>query len=134
MVRIGPQAGRPPIATLMAALFVAGGLVITRAGLDRIPIGLCPLKSATGWPCMTCGSTRALGRLFALDLTGALSLNPLVALSALAVVLWGLVDAVLRVRGRALPLVLSGARLRIVGAVLGAAVLLNWAYLVAAGR
>jgi len=101
--------------------------------LDRIPITLCVFKGLTGLPCPTCGSTRALGRLFALDFAGALALNPFTTLLALAVAAWALADlASCRPAG---PRVgrppRLGAALRVGALVL---FLANWVYLVAAGR
>jgi hypothetical protein len=50
-----------------------------------VPPLLCPLKTATGLPCPTCGSTRALWALLAGDIPGAFRWNPAVAAgSALA--------------------------------------------------
>jgi hypothetical protein len=38
---------------------------------------LCLFKNVTGFPCPSCGSTRALLHILQGDLTGALSLNPI---------------------------------------------------------
>jgi len=46
------------------------------------PIGLCVFKALTGWPCVTCGGTRAIRALFAGHLAVALRENPLVVLVA----------------------------------------------------
>ena len=85
-------------------------------------------------PCPTCGGTRALGRLFALDLPGAFAMNPLVAAGALVLVPWAVADLALLTRGRALGAHVGprlGVVLRVAAVLL---VLANWAWLVAAGR
>ncbi len=93
---------------LVVALVVAGGIGLFH--LDHLPGTFCAFKAVTGIPCMTCGTTRAFGRLFALDLRGALLMNPLAALFALGLVPWGLADLALVPRGRALVLELSPGR------------------------
>jgi hypothetical protein len=83
---------------------------------------------------MTCGTTRALARLARLDLTGALAMNPLAALGTLALLPWAAADLALLPRGRALALELSPPAARVARIAAVAAVLANWAWLVAAGR
>ena len=119
---------------ILAACALAATAVVGVLHLDHLPFSLCVFKAVTGLPCMTCGTTRALGRLARLDLAGALAMNPLVAAGLLALVPWAAADLALLPSGRALSLHLSpaGARAARIAAV--AAVLLNWAWLVAAGR
>lgn len=103
-------------------------------GLDRIPLTLCVFKGLTGLPCPTCGSTRALGRLFGLDLAGALAMNPLTTVLAAVVAAWAVADVALLPRGVAVGVQASktaGFALR-VGALL--LFLANWVYLLAEGR
>lgn len=133
-MRLKATRGALPLGAILATIGAASSAAVGLLRLDALPWHLCLFKLATGWPCLTCGSTRALGRLFALDPAGALAMNPLAALVALVLIPWGLADAVLLSRGRALGLELSpsaalAARLLVV--TLAAA---NWAYLVAAGR
>ena len=61
-------------------------------------------------------------------------MNPLVALGLVALVPWGIADAVLALRGRALVLEVGPTlgRLLRVGAV--PLLLANWAYLIVVGR
>ena len=92
----------------------------------------CPMHEWTGWPCPTCGSTRALSALAAARMKDAIRFNPLVTLSVLALSAGGLM-APLWVRFRwPLPVVPAPwpARWRIALVVLVAA---NWAYLIALG-
>ncbi len=102
--------------------------------LDRLPFAICAFKAFTGLPCPTCGSTRAAAHLARLDLAGALALNPLATAAAAALVAWGLLDLVLMARGRALGLEVSPPVARVLRVAAVAALLANWAYLVAAGR
>jgi hypothetical protein len=130
--------GARPGGLALGAIFgpLAGALVVGVGllGLDRLPVSLCVFKVLTGWPCVSCGSTRVLARLFHLDLAGAVALNPLAALGVAAAVAWGLADVVLLARGRALTVEASPAAGRVLRWGALAAVLLNWGYLVAAGR
>lgn len=124
----------PPLGLIFGAIGGLAALVIGMLHLDRLPMALCYVKVLTGLPCPTCGSTRAVGRLFQLDFAGAFAMNPLTAASALVLGAWAVADLVLLPRRRALGLEISprtGTLLRIAAVV---AVALNWAYLLAAGR
>lgn len=119
-----------PVLPLVAGLFAAGALLVAWLHLDRLPVTFCVFKMMTGLPCMTCGTTRALGRLAGADLAGALAVNPLATFVLLALVLYGAVDLALWSRGRRLRLSWPSrakAALLVLG---GAALLVNWAYLI----
>jgi Protein of unknown function (DUF2752) len=123
-----------PLGLVFAATGVLATLAVGLLHLDRLPVSLCYVKTLSGLPCPTCGSTRALGRLFALDVPGAFAMNPLVTLAAFVLLAWALADLALVPSRRALALEVGpslGNALR-VGAV--AVIVANWAYLVAAGR
>lgn len=101
-------------------------LVARIAGLDSFPFRLCVLKLATGVSCPTCGGTRALARLGALDLSGAFALNPGVSSAWLLLVGW----AILRLAGLlpALSLPRPGWPSWLLKGLAVGALLLNWAY------
>ncbi|MDX2018160.1 MAG: DUF2752 domain-containing protein [Planctomycetota bacterium] len=113
---------RWPIA-LLALWSVSVGLIVilTPAG-QPLPV-TCLLRRATGLPCPTCGSTRAILALTRLDPAEALRLNPLVAalalLTPMLIALW-----VVFTRAKRPQLSATAITLAIVAA-LGA----NWAYL-----
>ena len=133
-VRLRARAGAPPLGAIFAGIGLIGGIAVSLLHLDRLPFALCVFKNLTGLPCPTCGSTRAIGRLFALDLAGALAMNPLATLGAGVVAAWALADLVLLPRGRALGIDVQprlASRLRIAALLV---FLLNWAYLLAARR
>lgn len=134
LVRVGARAGAPPLGAIFGGIGLGAAAVVWLLRLDRVPLTLCVFKGLTGLPCPTCGSTRTLGRLFALDFTGALAMNPLATLLAVVVAAWAVADLVLLPRRRALEVELApraGLVLR-VGAL--AVFLANWVYLIAAGR
>lgn len=92
-----PAPGRPGrLLTLdLRGLRVAGvASVATLAALPLVPghdVVTCPLRATTGVPCPFCGITRGVGRLFAGDISGALSLNPasvLLVFGAIALLLF----------------------------------------------
>lgn len=136
--RSGPQLRALPGALPLGGIF--GGLAVLACaatlllGLDRLGFTTCFFKLTTGLPCPTCGSTRALGRLAHLDLAGAFSMNPLATVGAVGLVLWALGDLVLLRQGRALRLCLPVPWRTPVRLLAGLALLLNWAFLLAAAR
>ena len=127
------RATAPPGA-LLACLGSVACFSVGVLHLDHLPMSLCVFKAVTGLPCLTCGSTRALGRLFALDPAGALSMNPLVTLCVVALLPWGAADLLLASRGRSLALDLSPGGRTALAVMAAVALVANWAYLLAAGR
>jgi hypothetical protein len=126
--------GGVPVGAILAACALASMAAVTLMHLARLPFSLCVFKAVTGLPCLSCGTTRALARLSHLDLAGALAMNPLVTLGVLGLVPWAAADLALLPRGRALSLDLSPGAARAARIAAVAAVLLNWVWLVAAGR
>lgn len=120
---------------LWLSVGLAGGLVALTAawGLLEWPRLLCPLKELTGWPCPTCGATRALFALLRGDVTAALAWNPAVVALAGLYTVFALYAIVTLAFG--LP------RLRVIASdadrgparwMVGAATLSNWLYLILA--
>jgi len=107
---------------------------ITRlSGLDHAGVSFCYFKALTGHACLTCGTTRAFGHLSRLDVPSAFAVQPLVTAGALALTIWGLLDAVLMTFGRRTLVRIEGRASRMGLAVVVALAALNWAYLLATG-
>lgn len=123
-----------PFFAVMAGVAASGIAGVSLLGLDRLSFGICLFKLATGLPCLSCGTTRALGHLAHGDLAGALLMNPLFATGALLLLVLGAAEAALLVRGRVLRAVVSDAQARAAWIALGVLALVNWAWLVADGR
>ena len=91
----------------------------------------CPFRELLGVPCLTCGSTRALVALARIDLGAAFGWNPFMAGAGILFIAGGIV---------ALGAALLGGEVRAPRATpflrvaLAAAIAVNWAFLVAAGR
>jgi Protein of unknown function (DUF2752) len=126
--------GGLPLGAILAGIALLAAVLVGLLHLDTLPFTVCFFKLATGWPCATCGSTRALGRLFHGDVAGAFGMNPLAAAGMLALLPWAAGDLALLTRGRALALELGPGAARAARVAAVAAVVANWAYLVAAGR
>ncbi len=134
ILRLRAPEGRLPLGAIFGAIGLVATVAVGLLHLDRLGFAVCFFKVGTGLPCPACGSTRALGRLFEMDLSGAFAMNPLATVAAFVLVPWAVADLVLLTRGRALdadvaPPVGRGLRIAVV-----VAVALNWAWLVAAGR
>jgi hypothetical protein len=128
LVRSGPPTMHEPGFAAVASSLLAAALVLP---IDAPPLSLfvCPVRAATGLPCLTCGCTHAFASFVRGQFLEALLASPLGALLALACTLHlGLTAA--RLCGLrwapAMPR-LAGARPRL---LVAGAVLANWAFLV----
>lgn len=134
MTGLSTRAGALPLGLIFGATGLAAATAVRVLQLDHLGFSICVFKALTGCPCLTCGTTRAVGRLAMGDLGGALSMNPLAAAAGLAVVPWAFADLVLLPRGQALELTLSPRAGRVARWATVVALLANWAFLIAAGR
>jgi hypothetical protein len=128
-----PQ-GALPLGAIFGGCAAVGCAAVGLLGLDHLGFTVCIFRLTTGLPCVTCGATRSLGRLFRHDLAGALLMNPLVAIGTLALLAWGLADLALLPTRRALRLGIAPAWQPTVRLVVVVLVLSNWAFLIATGR
>jgi len=132
-LRVEASERRWPAAPLiMGGLGLAGALVAL-LHLDHLPFSVCMFKMMTGLPCMTCGTTRALGQLAVLHPLGALRINPLATVVLCGLLVYASLDLVLLARRRALVLEVGDPGLRWLWILAGALVLVNWAYMIATG-
>ncbi len=133
-LRLRARAGATPLGMILGVLG-AGALLLARLfDPARLGFTVCVLKATTGVPCPTCGGTRALHHLAHFDFATALAMNPLVTLAALGLVPWALADLWLMRTGRALDLQADTRGARLIAACAGVALLVNWLYLLRAGR
>jgi hypothetical protein len=120
-----------PIAAAMAGL---AALAVRLLRLDHLPIPLCTFRALTGIPCMSCGATRAFGRLARLDWAGAWAFHPLATAVALGLAGWALLDLALAPWRRSLRLTCTRRELTYLvwsGVFL---MIVNWVYLVLVRR
>lgn len=115
---------------LVVAIFVA--VRLWPGGLTLLPV--CPWRALTGFPCPFCEGTHAFVALAEGQIGLAWRANPLVALSVLAIFLWGLVDLVGMLTGKRPQVLLSAKEKKWLFALLGALLLANWLYLILSSR
>jgi hypothetical protein len=116
------------LAVSVAAL--AGGAVWISLGLSW---SQCPFLAMTGWPCMTCGTTRASVAFLHGKFLEAFWWNPLAAVVLGALVVFDLyaVTVLVRRAPRVRLVEWTGRQRTIAWIVLIVAVLSNWVYLLA---
>ena len=122
---------QPPPLWAVAVVVVWLGSVLVFTGLNyamESDTNICVLKTTTGVPCPTCGSTRLSLNMFRGHVVSAFLQNPLMWCALLGAVVWLFVTFVLQIR---VSLALSPRGRRIFWAVLAALFLLNWAYVIA---
>lgn len=126
--------GAFPVGAVLALAGVLGASAVILLGTYRLSMIVCYFKLFTGFPCLTCGGTRAAVRLLLLDPAGALAMNPLVTVAGLLVAAWAAADLVLLTRRRALRVELGPGAVRALKLLVPLAIVANWAYLIAVGR
>ena len=106
-------------------------------GAAWMAIGLgwpqCPFLALTGWPCMTCGATRATIAFFQGDFLQAFLWNPLAALALGGAVLFDVYAGVVLLSRRPRLRIVDWTKSQATAAWIGvsAVILINWIYLLA---
>lgn len=80
-------AARGVSSLVILAALTWGTLVVTALAISRLTgheVYTCTFRRITGYPCATCGGTRAAERIFRGDLFGAIALNPLATFIVIA--------------------------------------------------
>jgi hypothetical protein len=127
---------RPPFAgpdheliwLVVSVAVVAGGAAWLAVGL---PAPRCPFLAMTGWPCLTCGASRATIAFFSGDFLRALLWNPLAFLALCGVVVFDLYAGVVLLGRTPRLRIVDWTRTEnnIVRIAIVCAILLNWMYL-----
>ncbi|MCP5107809.1 MAG: DUF2752 domain-containing protein [bacterium] len=121
-----------PLAYLGIALLVILSAYILYL-LKGFPPVTCVFKGVTGYPCPTCGSTRALFHLSRLEIAAAFRLNPLVFLAGAAFILWVCYGVYMLASGKRFKITLSKRESFFLRWGILVLLVLNWVYLVSAG-
>ncbi|MFH1230656.1 MAG: DUF2752 domain-containing protein [Planctomycetota bacterium] len=97
---------------------------------------VCTFKKITGLPCMTCGGTRSFFYLAHLKLYKSFLMNPIIFLSVMALLLYGLISLIRLITKNNNPLrvVIPIWLKRILVILLISSALINWAYLIFIGK
>jgi hypothetical protein len=125
----------PRTALLAGALLVALGVATAALpGIEDGPVA-CPFRAVTGLPCPTCGLMRTTHYVTRGEVAEAFALNPFDALFLLvAVPVFAVVWVANRVAGVAVRVSLSRGERRAAWALVAAAVLANWVYVLLTQR
>ena len=131
------HAAAPPVIARSRRLFLptasVAGLVFLLMCVSivvkwNVPLPRCAFKTVTGFPCFTCGSTRALAALGRFEVLEALKFNPLVTLACTAAPVW-LGIALLNVAFAPRLRLRLAFRLKTILSLLIIAAIGNWIYL-----
>lgn len=119
-----------------AILFVGIGSLLAVSFLEPVLVLIppCVVHSLTGWPCPSCGTTRAALALAGGELLAGLRLQPLFVLVCVVVGLFSLHAPLAAIAGKKLRFELDAGERVVLRCVLVVLVVLNWFYLAAAGR
>lgn len=130
-----PAADLEKLVALVGTLGIAALVLLPLEALAPFAGG-CTFKGLTGIPCMSCGLTRAVLALSQGDPLATLRLNPLFGAAGLLLLAWTPVSWALWLGRLPRPRAgFAGTRARVLtGLVVVAALLANWAFLVASGR
>ena len=124
-----PSGNVPAGALLMSTLFALplGAWLIEQGHID---LGVCGLKQALDFPCLSCGSTRATISLLSGNLIQALRLQPLMMSIYAMIAVWGMASLGTFLADRKLILEFNKREDLLFKASLITLPLLNWAYLI----
>lgn len=117
----------------LAGLALLACAVTRVSGLDHGGVSFCYFKALTGYACLTCGTTRALGHLARFDLRSAFAIQPLVTVGTLSLMIWGALDALLFLASRRTMVRMDTGASRVIVTVVVILTALNWMYLLATG-
>lgn len=73
---------------LVVLFLILTALFFAPLAASKMPFSVCLFHQFTGWPCPFCGGTRSLVALGGLKFSEAILLNPLVAFTCLAVLIF----------------------------------------------
>lgn len=117
------------IGSISVSLGVIAGLTYAALrNLDQIPGLRCPWQALLGIPCPFCGTTTTLRHLLAANPHFAFQINPIIALLAIAGVLFALNEIAGLVIGRRLIIRMSRSQGWWIARVFLAMIALNWVY------
>ena len=146
MRRVPPPAvlSRPvwnAVSSLRSSRAVQFGVIVTGLAVLRLtdpdhplPIDLCAFKNFTGWPCPTCGLTRAVCHALRGDWAMSLDYHPAGILVAAGLVAWMLWSAAEAIGGRALGENLRGRMSASLVTASAALSVVSWIWALGVGR
>ena len=95
----------------------------------------CIFKSITHIPCLTCGMTRSIISLVHLNIIESVKMNPLIFLTIIILLFWGVLSLLaLIIKPRHIKIELTPTERRIVIFSVITLIVINWLYLILAGR
>jgi hypothetical protein len=119
-------------------IFILGAVRVLEVVLD-IPKVLsnfpCTFKTLTHIPCLTCGMTRSAINFVHLNVIDAFKMNPVICLTILILLVWGIWSLIrLIIKAKHIKIDLTSTERRIVILSVITLIVINWLYLILAGR
>lgn len=109
-------------------------IVVLVASLHMCGVTICLFHRLTGWPCLTCGSTRAVTALVSGDVAGALRTQPFAIVGcALLTAAWGFHTTALFLMRCVVYFELNQKERRACWLAVVVMLCINWLYLVRCG-
>ncbi len=123
--------GKHPLSIHFVWMFILIGLL----GITRfIPLNKCPFHAITGYPCLSCGATRAAEAFLAGDFIGMIAFNPLIVLFCIGLFFFSLFKLVEFIFQFRIIMRMSSNYALAVRLLAVIAVIANWAFLIVMER
>jgi len=112
--------------------FIAIGAVIASAITVKIlhNLPVCPFKTLTGYPCLTCGGTRCLAEMAHLSLWESFKYNPFIWVTVIGMIFFSIYIAVALISKKSISISMTPSEEKAVRIAIISLMAINWIYLI----